>query len=243
MEPRSLKQAEAKRYLDRLSPTRICQLLGPHMTDDRAARIDEVLSRRLLRLTVVVENLHDPHNGAAAIRSAEGVGLQNFHAVEANEPFAVAKGISLQCEQWMDLHLHSTTEACYTALRADGFQIWAAAPNSGTSLEELPTEKSVALVFGNERDGLTAEAQETADGVFSIPMHGFTGNFNLSVSAALSVYVQAERMRRALGAPGDLPADRVEGLRALWYCLSVRAGRLILDQELKVASGPEPWQG
>ncbi len=232
MDPQSLTQDQAKGYVERMSSGRICELLRPHMTADRVARIDAVLAQRLLCLTVVVENLHDPHNGAAALRSSEAVGLQSFHAIADREPFSVAKGISLQCEQWMDMHLHHTTQDGYEALRADGYQIWAAAPGQSVSLEELPSKGRVALVFGNERDGLTPEALAAADGAFSIPMHGFTGSFNLSVSAALAVYTQAARMRRALGASGDLPAHRVEGLRALWYCLSVRAAGLILDREL-----------
>lgn len=232
MDPQPLNQAQAARFLERLTPDRIGQLLRPHMTAERVTRIDEVLACRLLRLTVVVENLHDPHNGAAALRSAEAVGLQTFHAVQGREPFSVAKGISLQCEQWMDMHLHDTTEGCYAALRNDGYAIWAAVPDGSVLLEELPCAGAVALVFGNERDGLTEVALEGADGTFSIPMHGFTGSFNLSVSASLAVFTQAARMRQALGAPGDLPAARVEGLRALWYCLSVRAAGLILDREL-----------
>lgn len=232
MDPHSLNQSQALRYLERLAPDRICQVLRPHMTAERLARIDEVLARRLGCLTVVVENLHDPHNGAAALRSAEAVGLQGFYAIQAREPFSAAKGISLQCEQWMDVHLHDTTGACYADLRRGGFQVWAAAPTGRTPLEELPDHGRVALVFGNERDGLTREAQAEADGAFSIPMQGFTGSFNLSVSVALSVFTQAARMRRALGASGDLPGAQVEGLRALWYCLSVRAAGLILDREL-----------
>lgn len=231
MDPKPLNQAQAARYVERLTPARIGQVLRPHMTAERTARIDEVLTSRLVRLTVVVENLHDPHNGAAALRSAEAVGLQTFHAVQQQEPFTVARGISLQCEQWMDMHLHDTTEGCYAALRDDGFQIWAAVPGGTVRLEDLPCDGRVALVFGNERDGLTDAALEGADGTYSIPMHGFTGSFNLSVSVALAVYTQAARMRRSLGAPGDLPAARVEGLRALWYCLSVRAAGLILDRE------------
>jgi len=233
MEPRALNQAEAMRYVERFPADHICRLLRPYLTDERAVRIDRVLARRLLCLTVVVENLHDPHNGAAALRSVEAVGLQSFHAVQANEPFSAARGISLQCEQWMDMYLHDTTEGCYAALRAQGYQVWAAVPGGDVSLEELPSAGSVALVFGNERDGLTDGAQQDADGTFGIDMHGFTGNFNLSVSVAVAAYVQAARMRQALGASGDLPAARVERLRALWYCLSVRAARLIIDRELR----------
>ncbi len=231
MDPQSLNQAQARQYLERLSPELVCRLLRPHMTDERAARIEEVLSRRLLRLSVAVENLHDPHNGAAALRSAEAVGLQTFHAVEVAEPFSATKGISLQCEQWMDLHLHKSVDACFAAVRGMGYQVWAADPRAAVSVEELPTDPMV-MVFGNERDGLSPEALEGADGHFFIPMHGFTGSFNLSVSVALAVHRQAARVRMAMGAPGDLPAMRLEVLRALWYCLSVRAAGLILDREL-----------
>lgn len=227
-----LNQKRAAPYLERLGPARVSQVLQPHLTDERVERIEAVLSSRLAGLTVVMENLHDPHNGAAAARSAEAVGLQDFHAVEGVEPFSMAKTITLQCEQWMDLHLHDTTGECFAALREQGHQIWAATPGGSVLMQDVPCHGRVALVFGNERDGLTEKALEDADGTFCIPMHGFTGSFNLSVSVSLSVYTLAARMRRTLGAPGDLPADRVEGLRALWYCLSVRAAGVILDRAL-----------
>ena len=78
-------------------------------------------------------------------------------------------------------------------------------------------------MFGSEREGLTSGAIADADGTFHIPMHGFTGSFNLSVSVALTVHRTAARVREGLGRQGDLPPERVERLRALWYCLSARA--------------------
>jgi tRNA (guanosine-2'-O-)-methyltransferase len=206
-------------------------VLRPHLTGRRRARIEQVLSQRLARLTVVVENLHDPHNGAAAIRSAEAVGLQDFHAVEQREAFRVAGGVTLHCEQWVTLHRHPDTATAYRRLRKQGFRIWAAAPGAPASLDEIPVSEPLALVFGNERDGLTEAAVAGADGTFTIPMHGFTGSFNLSVSVALAVHATARRVRETLGSPGDLSPPRLERLRALWYCLSVRAAGLILDEE------------
>jgi tRNA (guanosine-2'-O-)-methyltransferase len=202
--------------------------LSPHLTDERRERIEQVLGNRLGRLTVVVENLHDPHNGAAAVRSAEAVGLQDFHAICEREPFRMARGITMQCERWMDLHLHGQREDGYRRLRELGFGIYVADPGAGMTVEELPSDRPMALVFGSERDGLTKEAIRESDGGFAIPMHGFTGNFNLSVSVALSVHRVAERVRAWLGRPGDLPSERVERLRALWYGLSVRAAEQIL---------------
>jgi len=227
-----LTPGSAAELVTRLTPAKVCNVLRSHMTDQRAERIEAVLARRLVCLTVVVENLHDPHNGAAAIRSAEGVGLQDFHAVEQRESFLIARGVTMRCEQWMDIHRHARLQDCYGALRRDGFAVWASAPEGTVPLEELPTDRPLALVFGSERDGLTSEALTEADGSFYVGMHGFTGSFNLSVSVALSVYSQAVRMRAALGRSGDLPAERVEWLRGLWYCLSVQAAGLILERVL-----------
>ena len=226
----SLTPEQAVRYVERMPAEVIGDLLRPHITDQRLARIEEVLALRLQRLTVVVENLHDPHNGAAAIRSAEATGLQDFHAIEGLEEFHIAGGVTLRCDQWIDVHRHPDLDTCYAQLREGGFAVWAAAPGAEVDLAEIPVDRPLALIFGNERNGLTQRALDGADGAYRIPMHGFTGSFNLSVSVALTVHRTAERVRAALGHPGDLPAERVERLRALWYCLSVRAAGLILDQ-------------
>lgn len=229
-EPRPLTPDQARAYLDRISPETVCELLRPHVTDARASRIEQVLATRLTHLTAAVENLHDPHNGAAAIRSVEAVGLQDFHTISAWEPFSAVGRITLRADRWIDLQDHRSTGEAYAALRKAGFTIWAAAPGGEVALETIPIDSPLALVFGNERSGLTKEALDGADGRFFIPMQGFTGSFNLSVSAALSVYVTAARVRAHLGRPGDLPPERLAALRAQWYCLSVRAARPILDQ-------------
>lgn len=230
MHPDEPRGRRAEDYVAGWPPERICETLRPHLTDERAGRIEEVLARRLARLTVVVENLHDPHNGAAALRSAEAVGLQDFHVIEGVEPFQVASGVALKSQQWVDVHRHASTRSCLLRLREAGFAIWAAAPGADTAVDELPTSGRVALTFGNERDGLSREALAEADGTFGIPMEGFTGSFNLSVSVALAVYLQARRMRAIMDRPGDLDPERITHLRALWYCRSVRAAGMILER-------------
>jgi tRNA (guanosine-2'-O-)-methyltransferase len=225
-----LTSDQAERFLRANGPEPVTATLGRFLSESRVERIEQVLGRRLVRLTVVVENLHDPRNGAAAIRSAEAVGLQDFHAIEGLEPFVVQPGVTLSGERWMDVHRHPDTRTCYDALARRGFVRFAAAPEAEATLESLPVDRPLALVFGNEHAGLTAPALADADQTFRIPMHGFTESFNLSVSVALSVHSVAERVRRALGAEGDLPDDRKTWLRARWYCLSVRAAGLILRE-------------
>lgn len=209
----------------------VVEALREFVSDARQAKIDAVLAARLGKLTVVIENLHDPHNGAAALRSVEGFGLCELHVVEAAEPFRFSSKVTQGCEKWVELHRYPTFAACAAALHARGFGLWAALPPTpGTPTVDVGTldvSRPVALVFGNEHAGLTPEAAALCDGRFSIPMTGMTGSFNLSVSVALSVYDCARR-RRALVGGGDLSDPERATLRERWYKLSVDAADAIL---------------
>jgi tRNA (guanosine-2'-O-)-methyltransferase len=227
-ETHHLTPQAAARYVDAWPADRVCEALRPHLLERRAERIDAVLAARLASVTVAVENLHDPRNGAAAVRTAEAIGLTDFHAIEGIEPFEVERKVSMSGHLWMDVHRYPTVEAGYAALRGAGFRIFAAGPRGRRTLAEVPVDRPLALVFGNEHGGLTDGALDAADDHFVIPMWGFTESFNLSVSAALATYDVVARRRAHLGCTGDLPPERIARLRAIWYCLSVRAAGLIL---------------
>ncbi len=203
------------------SPDDVLAALGPLLTEERKARIEEVLAARLGGLTVILENLHDPHNGAAALRSVEGFGLSELHVVESNEPFRFAHSVPIGCDKWVALHKYATFAACADGLHARGFKLYAAVPGAQMTLSEVDVATPAALVFGNEHDGLSELAQKACDATFSIPMTGFTQSFNLSVSVALGVYESARRRREALGHAGDLPEQERARLRAEWYALSM----------------------
>jgi tRNA (guanosine-2'-O-)-methyltransferase len=213
------------------SGSRVVEALREFVSEARQARIETVLGSRLARLTVVIENLHDPHNGAAALRSVEGFGLCELHVVEAAEPFRFSSRVTQGCEKWVELHRHPTFAACAGALHARGFELWAALPPDAgrptASVGDLDVGRPLALVFGNEHAGLTAEAAALCDGRFSIPMTGMTGSFNLSVSVALSVFDCAQRRRARVGG-GDLDGAERAALRDRWYRLSVEAADAIL---------------
>jgi tRNA (guanosine-2'-O-)-methyltransferase len=191
------------------------------LTEERKARIEAVLASRLAGLTVVLENLHDPHNGAAAMRSVEGFGLSELHVVEAAEPFRFSSGVTQGCEKWVALHKYKQFTAARDALHARGFKLYAAVPGAAIALEQVDVAHPAALVFGNEHAGLTDGAIAACDAAFSIPMDGFTQSFNLSVSVAVCVHDASRRRRAALGATGDLPEQERARLRARWYALSM----------------------
>jgi tRNA (guanosine-2'-O-)-methyltransferase len=211
-----------------IPPARVCAELGPLLLDDRRARIDAAAASRLGGLRVVIENLHDPHNGAAVLRSAEAFGVQRVEVIESVEPFRYSSTVTQGCEKWLDVVRHKTLAAAVAGLRAGGFAIYAAVPGAAVALDDLDFSRPAAVMVGNEHDGLTPEALAAADVRFGIPMHGLTQSLNLSVATALIVERASTLRRRALGAPTDLPDEAILELRARFYAASVRGADLIL---------------
>lgn len=222
--------------LDRYDIATITTALRPFLTDRRIERIEQVLDARLGSLTTVIENLHDPHNGAAAIRSMEGFGLQHLHVVEPVEPFAFSAAVTISAEKWITIHRHDSFTACAAALRERGFRLLAMVPRLGheraVELEAVDVSGPLACVFGNERDGLTEESVGACDVQVTMPMQGFTQSFNLSVSVALVMRELARRRRAEIDADGDLSLQERALLRARWYALSVRHADEILSQRV-----------
>ena len=198
------------------------------MTDERRARLDEVVAGRLRSVTIVLENLHDPHNGAAALRSCEALGVDTIHTV--GEPLRFSDKVTQGCDKWLRVLHHPSIDACLAALHADGFQLVAAVPGAPVELDALPVERKTAFLLGNEHAGLSPTARAACDVEYTIPMAGFSESFNLSVATAISLYSFTQRRRGFLGARGDLPAAEQLALRALYYSLDVRGVDLIVSR-------------
>jgi tRNA (guanosine-2'-O-)-methyltransferase len=210
-----------------------CAALGPLLLDGRRERIDEVIAARLGSLRVAIENLHDPHNGAAVLRSAEAFGIQRVDVAETREPFRFSPTVTQGCEKWLDIVRHPTQAAAVASLRGDGFAIYAAVPAADLTLDELDFTRPAAILVGNEQVGLSPEAMQTADACFRIPMVGMTRSLNLSVAAALIAERASERRRRVLGTPGDLDEATQLRLRARFYASSVRGADAVLARYLE----------
>jgi tRNA (guanosine-2'-O-)-methyltransferase len=173
---------ESDRLVQRHGPDAVVTALAPLLSAERMARIEAVLDRRLVGLTVVLENLYDPHNGAAALRSLEGIGLGAVHAIEASGPFRASPAVTIGCEKWVELHHHPDVDAARAALASAGMTLCAAVPGADMTVDDLPPLEPCALVVGNEHEGLTAAAVAVCTRRIAIPMHGFTRSFNLSVA-------------------------------------------------------------
>lgn len=224
-----------ERLIERHGPEAICAALAPMMTAERIARIDRVLDARLASVVTCVEDTYDPHNAAATIRTTEALGLQELHVIEAGVQFSATKGVTRGAHRWIDLARHTSAEGAIAQLAARGFTVWATAPAGATSVEEVDVSRPLAVVFGNEHDGISEAARRACHGALTVPMYGFTESYNLSVTVGLAMSRLAARRRAHLGAVGDLPADRRAWLRARWFALGIRGVAGILDRILGAA--------
>ncbi len=216
--------------IDQHGTEAVLAAVRPLLTEDRAGRIEAVLDARLCGLTVVLENLHDPHNGAAAIRSVEGVGLTAIHVAESAERFRSASAVTIGAEKWIDVHRHASFSRCADVLKGAGMTLYATVPGAEFELDSIDVSQPCAIAFGNERDGLSPEAVAACDHTIAIPMFGFSQSFNLSVSVALAMSRLAARRRETLGRDGDLPQQERALLQARWYALSVRGARSVVER-------------
>jgi len=169
-------------------------------TEHRIQKIRDVISRRQPLLTVVLENIHDPHNVSAVIRTCDAVGVLRVELLYTQEGFPrIGKKSSSSANKWMERRKHTSVDGCYETLRRDGFRIFATrlTPDA-TSLYNLDLTGPVALVFGNEHRGVSDKAAAGADRTFQIPMVGMIQSLNVSVAAAVALY-EAFRQRREAG--------------------------------------------
>ncbi|MCH2234138.1 MAG: RNA methyltransferase [Crocinitomicaceae bacterium] len=174
-----------------------------HITEERAELFEQVAAQRTKYLTVALEDLFQPHNASAVMRSCDCFGVQDLHIIENRNTFAPNKEIAMGSSKWLNLHRHNTKDAdnttgCINALKAQGYKVVATTPHTDDcTLEELDISQPIALLFGTEKSGLTENALSQADEYVRIPMYGFTESFNISVSAALSLFSVTERIRKS----------------------------------------------
>ncbi len=171
-------------------------------TEKRAKKIERVLQHRQLDLTVVLENVHDPHNVSAVLRTCDSVGIYEVFLVYygAQKFPDLSKRSSASAIKWVELNFFDNIEECYSVLKKRGMKIYTTSLSTSNSLSlyELNLVKPTALVFGNEHLGVSEQGVALADGNFLIPQVGMIESLNISVACAVSLY-EAFRQRLFAG--------------------------------------------
>lgn len=208
----------------------VVRVLAPLVTPARLARMDAVVSRRTRSLVPVLEDLADPHNGAAVMRSADAFGCQEVHVIEDRHRFAVSHQVTRGTHRWLDLVRHRSTTACMDALQARGYEVFVAAMDGTMGPEELAARPKAAIVFGNEHKGASAEVRARASGVYRIPMEGFVESLNVSVASAITLYVASR------GRHGDLDEEARDEIRARFLLATVRDADRVVRAQVRAES-------
>ncbi len=163
--------------------------LSTLVSENKRKLIAKVLEYRTRYLTVALEDITQPHNASAVIRSCDIFGVQDMHVIESEQAFNAINTVAKGASKWIDLYRYKNTKECITTLKKNGYRIVATTPHErGYTLSELPINQKIALLFGTEITGLSDESIALADDFVTIPMFGFTESFNISVSAAICLY-------------------------------------------------------
>jgi len=190
------------------------------MTPERYQRLTSVLNKRQPDLTVVLENVFDPHNVSAVMRTCDAVGIQDIFILNNKIPPHKKWGYrsSSTAAEWLTIHQFTNVDECFTELRKRYKKIYAThLSEDATMLHQLNLTESVALVFGNETFGVSEEITKLVDGTFIIPQVGIIKSLNISVACAVTLY-EAFRQKQIAGHYDEsrLGEEQLKSLKEEW---------------------------
>lgn len=213
--------------------------LAQFVTDHKKAFMERVLQERTKHITVVLENIYQSQNASAAVRTCECLGLQDIHIVENTAEYQLNVRVLKGADKWLNLHRYRTrgknnTEDCFRRLREDGYKIFVTDPSpDGLAIDQIDVESAkIALLFGNELNGVSRYALEHADHKVHIPMVGFTESLNISVSVAISIHSLLQKLR-ASDLNWRLADHEKRRILLEWYKRSVKRADLLEKEFLK----------
>jgi tRNA (guanosine-2'-O-)-methyltransferase len=190
------------------------------MTPERKERITNVLNKRQGNITVVLENVFDPHNISAVMRTCDAIGMQEIYVLNTKIPKHKKWGAksSSSAAKWLTVHQFTDAANCFAELRNKYNKIYTThLETNSVSLYEIDLTQKMALIFGNEHDGVTEEIRNLSDGNFIIPQVGIIRSLNISVACAVTLY-EAYRQKSIAGDYNKrgLPEEQYNALFDQW---------------------------
>ena len=208
------------------------------ITDERKALFEELIQKRTTYLTVVLENIYQPLNASAVLRSCDCFGIQDVHVIENYNEFKPDREVAMGASNWLTVNRYDKNENntldCIQSLKNKGYRIVATSPhNSQTDLINFDLSKGkTALFFGTELEGLSDVVLENADEHLHIPMYGFTESFNLSVSAAICLYEMRMKMEKE-NIKWHMKEDEKNQVLLNWLRYSIDRSEILEEDFLK----------
>ena len=202
----------------------LIRYLSTFVTSERLELFDRMLEQRTRYLTIVLEDVYQPQNASAVVRTADCFGLQNIYVVENENCFTIDKEVALGASKWIEIKKFNAdknnTERAIAHLREGGYRI-------------VGTKGKTALFFGTELTGISGLVRSEADEFLKIPMYGFTESLNISVSAGIILHELTHRMRCHPQIDWRLTPDEKAEIKLDWLRRSIRMSSLIEERFLK----------
>lgn len=168
------------------------------VSDERRELFNDLVEKRTRYATVVLEDIYQPHNASAVLRSCDCFGIQDVHIIENRNSWEYSRDVEQGSSKWLTINRYREKEQnskdCIASLKNKGYKIVATTPHTDMTVNELPLDQPVALVLGTELTGVSPIILEEADYKVKIPMYGFTESFNISVAAAICMNVIRQRL-------------------------------------------------
>ncbi|SHE77140.1 tRNA (guanosine-2'-O-)-methyltransferase [Mariniphaga anaerophila] len=217
----------------------LIQYLSEFITPERLTLFEKTLEQRTSYLTVVLEDIFQPQNASAVLRTCDCFGIQNVHIIENRNEFTVDTEVAMGASKWLSLHKYNRkTQNSLDAikkLKKEGYRIVATSPHLNDHLLpdfDLTTGKA-AIVFGSELPGISEAILNEADEFLKIPMYGFTESFNISVSAAIVLYQLSQKLREHPSINWKLSEQEQDEIKTAWLRSTIKKSSLLEKRFLK----------
>lgn len=214
---------------------KLIEFLAKFATDQRMETIQQVVPFRTKYITVALEDIFQPQNASAVLRSCDCFGIQDVHIIENDNAYNINPDVALGSNKWIDMHYYnrtrSNTPEAIEHLRSQGYRIVATTPHTqDVSLPEFDLSKGkAALFFGREVTGLSETVLDMADEYLKIPMHGFTESFNISVSASIVLYQLTQKLHHS-GLNWPLSNEEQKALTIKYLKLTLKKPDLLIQE-------------
>ena len=216
---------------------KLVKYLSEYVTSERLSIFNKVLEQRTRYVTVVLEDIYQPHNASAVLRSMDCFGVQDAHIIENSNEYRVNPDVALGASKWLNLIKYNQDEdntlSAIKSLKEKKYRVVATTPHKeDVALPDFRMENGkVALLFGTEMQGLSQTALNMADEFLRIPMYGFTESFNISVSAAIILYQLKEKLKQS-SVNWELTEREKLRIKLEWLKRSIKRSDLIIEKFL-----------
>ena len=203
-----------------MTDQQLYEQLSAFISDNKRGLFDRLAPQRTRHITAVLEDIYQPHNASAVVRTCDLLGVQDIHIIENRNKYTLNPDVTLGSSKWTDMHRYreqaDNSQACVERLRSAGYAIVATTPHKDNATPAtIAIDRPLAFCFGTELTGLSDTFMRHADLHMRIPMYGFTESYNISVSAAITLYTVMERLR-ASDVPWRLDDAARDALKLSW---------------------------